>query len=44
MSVGSFRILKFSEKLPADASLRIYVLTPKSVVTAPFQLKDVALP
>lgn len=44
MSVGSFRILKFSEKLPADASLRIYVLTPKSVLTAPFQLKDVALP
>ena len=44
MTVGSFRILKFSEKLPADASLRIYLMTPKSMVTAPFNLKDVALP
>ena len=44
MSVGSFRILKFAEKLPADASLRIYLMTPKSLVTAPFSLKDVALP
>ncbi|MDQ5859248.1 MAG: hypothetical protein M3542_13355 [Acidobacteriota bacterium] len=44
MTVGTFRILKFPEKLPADASLRVYLLTPKSVVTTPFQLKDVALP
>jgi hypothetical protein len=44
MTVGSFRILKFTEKLPADASLRIYLMTPKSLVTAPFSLKDVALP
>lgn len=44
MTVGEFRILKFSEKLPADASLRVYVLTAKSVVTTPFQLKNVALP
>ena len=44
MTVGTFRILKFSEKLPADAGLRVYLLTPKSVVTTPFQLKDVALP
>jgi hypothetical protein len=44
MTVGTFRILKFPEKLPADASLRIYLLTPKSLVTTPFQLKDVALP
>lgn len=44
MSVGTFRILKFPEKLPADASLRVYLLTPKSVVTTAFQLKDVALP
>ena len=44
MTVGSFRILKFAEKLPADASLRIYLMTPKSMVTAPFSLKDVALP
>lgn len=44
MTVGAFRILKFSEKLPADASLRVYLLTPKSLVTTPFQLKNVALP
>jgi len=44
MTVGSFRILKFAEKLPANASLRIYLMTPKSLVTAPFSLKDVALP
>ena len=44
MTVGSFRILKFAEKLPADASLRIYLMTPKSMVTAPFNLKDVGLP
>jgi hypothetical protein len=44
MTIGSFRILKFTEKLPADASLRIYLMTPKSMVTAPFSLKDVALP
>ena len=44
MAIGSFRILKFAEKLPADASLRIYLMTPKSLVTAPFSLKDVALP
>ncbi len=44
MAVGSFRILKFSEKLPADASLKIYLLTPRAVVSAPFTLMDVALP
>ena len=44
MTIGSFRILKFAEKLPADASLRIYLMTPKSLATAPFSLKDVALP
>jgi hypothetical protein len=44
MTVGTFRILKFPEKLPADASLRVYLLTAKSVVTTPFQLKNVALP
>lgn len=44
MTVGGFRILKFPEKLPADASLRVYLLTPKSLVTTPFQLKDLALP
>jgi len=44
MKVGDFWILKFTEKLPADASLRIYLMTGKALVTAPFNLKDVALP
>ena len=44
MKVGDFWILKFTEKVPADASLRIYLMTAKAVVTAPFSLKDVALP
>jgi hypothetical protein len=44
MTVGTFRILKFPEKLPADASLRVYLLTPRSLVTTPFQLKNIALP
>ncbi|HMA19111.1 MAG TPA: hypothetical protein VKS03_11790 [Thermoanaerobaculia bacterium] len=44
MKVGDFWILKFMEKLPADAGLRISVMTPKSLVTERFALKDVALP
>jgi hypothetical protein len=44
MKVGDFWVLKFSEKIPADAGLRIFVLTPKSVVTENFALKDIALP
>ncbi len=44
MKVGDFWILKFADKLPADAALRIYLLTPKAVVTERFALKDVALP
>jgi hypothetical protein len=44
MKIASFWILKYPEKLPADAALRIYVLTPKAVLTTPFRLRDVALP
>jgi hypothetical protein len=44
MKVSGFWILNFPEKLPADASLRVYMLTPKAVVTLPFALKNVALP
>lgn len=44
MKVGDFWILKFMEKLPADAGLRIFVMTPKSLVTERFSLKDVPLP
>ena len=44
MKVGEFWIIKYTEKLPADASLRIYLMTPKALVTATFSLKDVALP
>lgn len=44
MTVGDFWILKYPEKLPADASLAVYVLTPKSLVSSPFTLKNVPLP
>lgn len=44
MKTSGFWILSFGEKPPPDASLRIYVLTPKALVSAPFSLKDVALP
>jgi hypothetical protein len=44
MKVGDFWILKYTEKLPPDAALSIYVLTPKAVVTERFALRDVALP
>lgn len=44
MAVGDFWILKFADKLPADAALRIYVMTPKSLATENFALRDIALP
>jgi hypothetical protein len=44
MKVGEFWIVKFTERVPDDASLRIYLMTPKALVSAPFSLRDVALP
>jgi hypothetical protein len=44
MKVGGFWILKFLEPIPTDAGLRIYVMTPKAMITEKFALKDVALP
>ena len=44
MKVGDFWILKYPEKLPADASLVIYVMTPKALVSSPFSLKNIPLP
>ena len=44
MKVGDFWILKFGEKVPADAGLRVYVMTPKSMVTEKFAMKDIPLP
>lgn len=38
------RILGFELLLPTDAQLRIFLKTPKSVVTVPVKLVDVALP
>ena len=35
---------QFEDAIPADAKLKIYVATPKSVVTVPFKLTDVPLP
>jgi hypothetical protein len=44
MKVGDFWILKYSDRLPDDATLSISVLTPKALVTERFALKDVPLP
>lgn len=44
MTSGELRVMNFSEKLPADAKLRFLIKTKKSLVAAPFSLKDVALP
>jgi hypothetical protein len=41
---GGVKILKFSEKLPADAKLRLLLKTKGSVVRAPFTLANVPLP
>ena len=38
------RILGFELPLPKDAQLRIFLKTPKSVVTVPVKLVDIALP
>lgn len=37
-------IYEFSEKLPAAARVRIYVLTPKATIKVPFKLTSVPLP
>lgn len=44
MSSGELRIMNFSEKLPADAKLRVFVKTKKALVSAPFSLSNVSLP
>ena len=41
---GELQSYEFKEAIPADAHLKIYVATPKSVVEVPFKLTDVALP
>jgi len=38
------RVLGFEHPLPADAQLRIFLKTPKSVVTVPVKLVDIPLP
>lgn len=38
------RIYDFREKLPAGSRMKIYILTAKSVVKAPFRLDNVPLP
>lgn len=48
MSMGNSaeqtRVYDFREKLSADASLKIYVMTAKSVVKAPFKISNIPLP
>ncbi len=43
-SANDMRVLGFDENLPADAQLRIFLKTPKSVVVVPLKLADIALP
>lgn len=38
------QIFEFENKLPADARMRIYLLTPRSVVSTPFKLTNIPLP
>lgn len=38
------QILEFENKLPADARMRVYLLTPRSVVSTPFKLTNIPLP
>lgn len=44
MSSGELRVMNFSEKLPADAKLKVLVKTKKSLVSTPFTLSNVSLP
>lgn len=44
MSSGGVKILKFSQKLPPDAKLKLLLHTRKSIVSAPFTLANVPLP
>jgi hypothetical protein len=44
MSSGGLRIFQFSEKLPAEAKLKLLLQTRKSIVSAPFSLTNVPLP
>lgn len=44
MTSGSEKTFYFNEKLPADTTLKIYVLSSKSVVKVPIQLANLVLP
>lgn len=38
------QIIDFESKLPADTRIRLYVLTPRSIVSTPFKLTSIPLP
>ncbi len=38
------QIIDFENKLPADARIRLFLLTPRSVVSTPFKLTNIPLP
>ena len=44
MSSGDVKIMNYSEKIPADARLRVFLKTKRSVVSTPFVMKDIPLP
>ena len=44
MRMGDVRVYEFENPMPQDAQMVIYLLTPKSLIKAPFTLTDIALP
>jgi len=44
MKSGDLKVLSFNDALPADAQLRIFLKIPKTIVSVPLKLVDIALP
>ena len=44
MKTGDIRVFEFTEPVPQDAQLTIYLTTPKSTVKMPFSITNIALP
>lgn len=43
-TMGDTSVYDFEQPLPADAEVRLYLRTEKSIVKLPLQMKDIALP
>lgn len=44
MKSGDIKVLNYSEALPVDAQLRLFLKTAKTIVSVPLRLTDIALP